>query len=143
MEIPSSHASTPPLSARIARIVAIVLLLFVGIGARPAGYNYVTDPSGASMGQTTELLQHSPFTSFLIPGIVLLICNGLFNIVVAIASILKFKYHAPLITAQGAILLGWIGAQIGMLRMLNGLQIAIGVIAVVLLICGGILWRRG
>ncbi len=143
MEIAASNAITPPRSARIARIVAIVLLLFVGIGALPAAYNYITDPSGASMGQTTELLHHSPFTSFLIPGIILLVCNGLFNFVVAIASILKFKYQGHLIAAQGVILLGWIGIQVGMLRVFNGFHVAFGLIAVVLMVCGWILWRRG
>lgn len=64
---------------------------FTAIGAIPAAYGFLSDISGAGMGTNTELLAKSPFDSFLIPGLFLLIVNGFGN---AIGAFLSFRMKA-------------------------------------------------
>lgn len=47
------------------------LLILVGINAVVAGYGFIADPDGSSVGIPLEWLEDSPFDSYLIPGIVL------------------------------------------------------------------------
>lgn len=53
------------------------LQLFVAFGALVAGAMLVSEPSGANLQMTPALLSRSPFTSFLVPGLILFGVNGL------------------------------------------------------------------
>lgn len=55
----------------------IFLLAFLGLGAIGGGGVLILSPSGELIGMPLSLLDHSPFTSFLIPGIVLFTFLGL------------------------------------------------------------------
>lgn len=55
----------------------IALLAFLGLGAIGGGGVLILSPSGELMGMPLSLLDHSPFISFLIPGIVLFTFLGL------------------------------------------------------------------
>ncbi len=46
------------------RILSNILLLFNGIGAFYGSVKFITDPSGASLGMTVSLLEHSPFPNY-------------------------------------------------------------------------------
>ncbi len=52
------------------------LLAFLGLGALGGGGVLIVSPSGKLMGMPLSLLQHSPFRSFLIPGITLFLLLG-------------------------------------------------------------------
>ncbi|HEY1061392.1 MAG TPA: hypothetical protein VGE44_06885 [Daejeonella sp.] len=52
-------------------------MVFLGLGAIGGGGVLILSPSGELMGMPLSLLDHSPFTSFLIPGIVLFTFLGL------------------------------------------------------------------
>ena len=114
------------------RIVAIGLLLFNGVNALVAGWVFMTDPSGGSLGASTNLLEHSPFQNFLIPGIILFVANGLFSLITAFAALLRWKYYASFICFQGGILTGWIVVQMIMLQEVNFLHLLFGGIGVFL-----------
>ena len=62
------------------------LQAFIGVGAVAGGLGLALDPSGESVGIPLELLAETPFTTFLIPGIVLFAVNGLGSLTGAIAS---------------------------------------------------------
>ncbi|MDO8992297.1 MAG: hypothetical protein Q7U83_04490 [Daejeonella sp.] len=55
----------------------ISLLAFLGFGAIGGGGVLILSPSGQLMGMPLSLLDHSPFTNFLIPGIILFSVLGL------------------------------------------------------------------
>jgi hypothetical protein len=55
----------------------MLLLLFQGISAVPAGLLLVLDPTGGLMQMPLEMLQNSPFPNFLIPGVILCVVLGL------------------------------------------------------------------
>ncbi|MDP2412310.1 hypothetical protein [Daejeonella sp.] len=55
----------------------IPLLAFLGLGAIGGGGVLILSPSGQLMGMPLSLLDHLPFTNFLIPGIILFSVLGL------------------------------------------------------------------
>jgi len=121
------------------RIVSIVLLFLIGINAIAAGCAFVIDPSGRALGITTELLKHSPFTNFLIPGILLFGAIGLLSISIAVLTIRNVKTYPYLILLQGCIITGWIVIQIIFLQIFHPLHLIIGVSGIFLVINGVIL----
>lgn len=53
-----------------------LLLLFVIGGACSAGFSFIIHPDGSGVGVPLSWLEHSPFSSFRIPGIILLVFNA-------------------------------------------------------------------
>lgn len=115
---------------------AIALLLFNGLGAMYGGISFITDPSGANLGMSTAYLVHSPFTDYLIPGIVLLSVNGIFALVVVGAVIKRHEQTGRLVLAQGVLLLGWLIVQLAMLRIVYYLHLVMAVVGIALCVVG-------
>lgn len=69
----------------------IFILVFLGLGAIGGGGVLILSPSGELMGMPLTLLDHSPFTSFLIPGIVLFTFLGLSPFLLIFALLKKPK----------------------------------------------------
>jgi hypothetical protein len=84
----------------------------VAIGAIPAGYAYVKDPSGAGLGVTVELLANSPLKDFLIPGLFLLIVNGFCQLGAAMFSIMNKPVAGKIALFLGFVLMVWIVIQV-------------------------------
>jgi hypothetical protein len=127
---------------KFVRITATVLLLITGINALIAGCLFIVDPTGTTMGMSTTYLATSPFTNFLIPGLVLLVVNGVFNITAAIFVMRKHKHHPRFIIFQGLLLSGWIVIQIMMVKDFNLLHVSMLTIGVILIIAGIYLNRK-
>ena len=96
----------------VLRILAICLLLFLGFGGIYGAIMLISDPSGARFEWSLDLLKGTPFDSFLIPGIILFIANGLFPILVILFTWLKKSYADILILLQGAVLIVWLSVQL-------------------------------
>ncbi len=101
---------------KIIRIVAIVLLLLNAIGAIYGGAILIYDPSGEFIQMPLELLDHSPFSNFLIPGIILLLFNGLLSLVAAFVTLKRYKFYPLLTVSQGIVLITWLTVQLIMIR---------------------------
>jgi hypothetical protein len=117
------------------------LQLFIGLGGVAGGIGMVLDPSGANLGLPVEWLTGSPFSNYLIPGIVLLAINGIGSLVGSIASFFGYRYAGEIAMALGAFLIVWIVAQvwwIGLSHWLQPLYFGFGVVELVL----GLLLRR-
>lgn len=119
-----------------------MLLVFNGAGAVYGGYQLITHPDGSSLQLDLQFLEDSPFNNYLIPGIVLFLLNGVCSLVVIIALLLKSRYAALLIAAQGFVLLCWIAIQMIMINIVYYLHFVMGGTGVLLLVCGLILWRN-
>ena len=100
----------------IFRIIAIILLLLNAISALYGGWGLMSDPSGKTLEMPLRFLEHSPFDTFLVPGIILFIVNGLFSLLFAVMALLKFMNYSWLVIFQGFILVGWLIIQIIMIR---------------------------
>lgn len=59
-----------------------VLLIFLGVGALAGGGALVIDPSGEMIKMPISLLERSPFSDFLFPGILLFSVFGILPLVV-------------------------------------------------------------
>lgn len=125
------------------RFVAIIALGFLGFSAVFGAVPMIVDPGGGLMHLPLNLLQHSPFHSFRIPGIVLLACCGLMAFWVMWQAILARPRHGLWIAWQGLVLLGWLVVQCIMLRLVVWPHYLYGALALVLIASGLTLHRGG
>jgi hypothetical protein len=126
----------------LSRIISIVLLSFTGANALVAGFLFMLDPSGQKIGMTTNYLAHSPFSTYLIPGITLFVVIGLLNILIAFLCLKKYKHYPLLIIIQGVLLLGWIILQVFWVRDFNALHLIMLFIGLLLLVSGMVMQKN-
>ena len=106
----------------VMKIILLMLLSAVGITSVICVIIMITNPYGSILKLSRYLLKPTPFEEFFIPGLVLLLV-GLTNTVAAILVVLKKrKWYRWSITA-GAIITGWIIAQMILIQTVNGMQI--------------------
>lgn len=75
------------------RNILISLLLFLGLSAIGGGFLLIISPSGKMIGGLPlSILEHSPFSDFLIPGVILFIILELAPCLISIALIKKPAY---------------------------------------------------
>lgn len=127
------------ISIRILKVAALVLLFFNGIGAVYGGGNLILHPDGSSLGITIDYLKHSPFSDFMIPGIILFLVNGVLSLLIAVLTILNRPNYKNLIFAEGLLLSGWILIQMVLLRTVNFLHVTMGSVGILLLVIGFLL----
>lgn len=118
------------------KYVALFLLALNGIGAFIGSIPMILDPSGITSNIQLRYLEHSPFSDFLIPGIILFVCNGLLSVIAFVALAFNWRFHGWLVLLQGIVLTIWIIVQVIMLREFNFLQLAFGLIGITLIILG-------
>jgi hypothetical protein len=121
------------------KVFVSLLLLFNGIGAIYGGWHLMTKPDGSSLTMPLDMLKHSPFNDYLVPGIILFIANGLFSLFAFVMLFANYKRYSLLIMAQGIILVIWIIVQIIMIQTIGRLHVIYASAGVLLIICGGIL----
>lgn len=112
-------------------IILGAIQIFTAAGAIPAGILYLLDPSGSKMGTSTDMLTNSPFSTFLVPGLFLLLINGVGNAAGGILSFAKKPYSGIVGVVLGLTLCLWIVFQvkwIGFNSFLQPLFLLIGII---------------
>ncbi len=77
------------MKTKTARNLLIFLLAFLGLGAVFGGSVLIISPSGELFGMPLSMLKHSPFNSFLVPGIVLFLVLGLVPLLLVFALVKK------------------------------------------------------
>ncbi|MCC6724279.1 MAG: hypothetical protein IT258_07175 [Saprospiraceae bacterium] len=77
------------MTKQIPRWLLVFLLFFNAVGAYFGSYMFITDPSGHSLQVPDGVLNGSIFKDFLIPGIILLLVNGLLPTIAGIGMIAK------------------------------------------------------
>lgn len=102
----------------------------------------MSKPDGSGLDMPLNLLEHTPFSNYLIPGIVLFVANGLLSLVIAFFVVAKSKHYIKLTILQGFILIGWIVVQMIMLQTVNYLHIIFGALGVLLVVSGILLTKR-
>jgi hypothetical protein len=108
----------------------------IGIGAIICGALLVIGPDGRYLQMPIDMLKNSPFRSFLIPGIILFLVNGVGNIV---SAVLCFKMHriagfAGMFFGFGLII--WLFVQINMIGGGSWLQYLYFVLGLLELLIG-------
>jgi hypothetical protein len=109
----------------------------------PAGLLYLMDKSGELMGTTTEILSDTPFDSFLIPGLFLVIVNGIGQAAGAYVSF-KLKPFAGISgLTLGIVLIIWIIMQVYWIGFTHFLQPFFFVVGVIEASIGYYIFKRG
>ena len=112
------------------------LQAFIGLGALGGGFMLVKDPSGSALGVPLSLLEGSPFTDFLIPGIFLLVVNGIGSMIGAGLSFTRKRYAQEIAIVLGTILVAWIVIQVVIIRSFSWLHLLYFILGVVELAIG-------
>ncbi len=118
------------------------LQMFIGLGGAAGGFGLVTDPSGKNLGFHVDLLSKSPFSDYLIPGLILLVVIGLGSLAGGVLSIVRYRHAGEIAAVSGAFLMIWIVVQvwwIGLTVWLQPLFFGLGAVELVL----GLLLQRG
>ncbi len=111
------------------------LQVFIGLGAVGGGLGLALEPSGANLGIPLELLKNSPFSTYLVPGIVLLTVNGIGSLVGATVSFSRYRYAGETAMVLGVFLVAWIILQVYWIadfHWLHALYLCLGLLEFVL-----------
>jgi len=127
---------------KLARITAIVLLAFLGISSIVGAVPMLLDPHGQPWQMPQSLLEHSPFHSYLIPGLVLLAMNGLMSLVVLAHTLRRGRDYGWWVAAQGSILFAWLAVECAVLRAVALPHYIYGAVALAL-VGAGLALRSG
>jgi len=120
---------------RFLNSAACLLLLINGIGAVYGGWNLMAYPDGSSIELSMDWLKSTPFSSYLLPGLVLFIFNGLMSFFVLGFILFRHKLAPGLIQIQGIILTLWILIQILMIQktyFLHWIMLSIGLLLILI-----------
>ena len=93
------------------------LQFLIGLGAVGGGLALVLEPSGSNLEIPLELLKSTPFSTYLVPGIVLLVVNGLGSLVGAAASFTRHRNAGKTAMALGVFLVALSTLVVALLRV--------------------------
>ena len=114
----------------------MVFLAIQALGATAGGIGLVQDPVN-NIGMPLSMLEGSPFSDYLIPGLILLMVVGLLPVVVLYGLARRRQWGWWLAAATGAGLVIWIITEVVLLGYLPGtgigMQIGMGLIGVIIL----------
>lgn len=103
------------------RVVLVALELFVGIGAVYGGVRMLRDADGFGLEQSW--LDGTPFSSYTIPGLVLLVAIGGGMITAASSAIADSDWAALAALAMGVTLLGYLMVETALIGYQDATQL--------------------
>ncbi len=129
--------------------ILIILHFFIGIGGIISGAMLVVRPDGQLMQWNTGLLAGTPFSNFIIPGLILVILIGIFPVFAGIGMLKKpawqcldvinpakgYHWAWAASWAEGVILLIWIIVEwimLGYISILQPIVLGWGLLTVIL-----------
>ncbi len=114
----------------------LAALLLLGLNAVAGGFVLIVDPTGSTMGLPVDRLQGSPFSSFLVPGLVLFLVLGVYPQVVAYGlwTRRRWSWRAALLVVPAVIV--WLAVQILVVgyQARPPLQLAVGLTGLVIFV---------
>ena len=114
---------------KIYRLI-FALHAIVGIGGMAGGLATILNPQ-APLGAPVEMLKNSPFSNFLIPGIILFTIIGFGNFISAITILFKSRFQGYISSVFSWALVIWIVVQCIMIRSIAFLHILFFIIGLV------------
>lgn len=86
--------------------------LFISLGALAGGAGLILEPDGSNLGFSVALLNASPFSDYLIPGVVLFLFIGLGTLAGGVATFVRYRYAGEMAAVLGMILIVWIVVEL-------------------------------
>ena len=111
--------------------VAVALELLLAVGALTGGAILFFSSDGSAFGMPLSMLEHSGFTTFLVPGLILFVVNGLLPLLSALATLRRLPWASHGVVAVGVLRVGWITVQVALLRSfhaLHGVYLLLGLV---------------
>lgn len=102
----------------VARIMLVVLEVLMGMAAVGGGIGLILTNG---LGMPVESLDGSPFGSYTIPGLVLLVV-GIINLVSAATILRRHRWGAPLSGLVGLMWVGWFVVQVAVVGLVSWQQ---------------------
>jgi len=96
----------------ISMYILFVFIIFQGLSGLAGGISLILDPSGKSIQLPLSWLEGSPFSNYLIPGLILFVVLGLYPLVVFYSLLKKLRWSWFAAFTLGAALIIWIGVEI-------------------------------
>jgi len=121
------------------RLVTAALLLFNAGGAVYGGLDLVMFPDGSRLHLSPGLLRHSMFSDYFIPGLLLLLFNGVLGLWTLVTVLLRTKLYCRFVILQGGILFSWIIIQVLMIQTTSFFHYILASIGLLLVLIGYIL----
>lgn len=116
------------------RWLLAVLLFFVALTAIGGGATLTLRPDGSLMEAPPSMLRYSPFASFLIPGLLLLVIIGGGNAIAGLLVARNSRLAGYAAFFAGSALLVWISTEMILLRSHHWLQVGYLLLAAVILV---------
>ena len=113
--------------------ILLILLLVQGLGGVGGGLSLVLKPDGSVMGMPVSHLDGSPFSDYLIPGLILLLVLGVLPLVAAAGLWVRRSWAWYVSFAVGCGLMIWILVEITIIPY-DPLQIVFGVIGALIVL---------
>jgi hypothetical protein len=117
------------------------LQIIIGASGLIGGFALISDPSGTILKLPRAWLHATPFSDYLLPGIVLIAIIGVVHLVGGVLSLARTRNARNIAIFLGAFLCLWIIVQvrwIGFRSLLQPLYFCLGVLE----LAGGILLRN-
>lgn len=120
----------------LTKIIALALLLINGATATYGGISLMAYPDGSGLGLPLYLLGSTLFSSYFIPGLLLLLTNGLPSLYIGWLLISSKSNSYWLIKVQGLLLVSYIGIQVIMIDVVLPLHFICGGAGLLMIILG-------
>lgn len=120
----------------LTKIITLALLLINGITATYGGFSLMVYPDGSGLGLPLYLLGETPFSNYFIPGLLLLLTNGLSSLFIGWLFISSKSNAYWLIKVQGLLLVSYIGIQVMMIEVFVPLHVICSGAGLLMIILG-------
>ena len=105
------------------KTLLFILLSFIAITATVSGILMISQPDGSILKLKPELLAGSPFSNYLVPGILLACVVGVVNVVAVFLNMMRHRQRYNAAIAGGAVIITWILVQVMMIGTIHWLHI--------------------
>ncbi len=124
------------------RTIAIIALSFLGLSGLVGAIPLIVHANDEPSWMPQSLLQHTPFRSFLIPGIILFSAIGVLSCRVLWMTLQRQLGYGWWVALQGCTLLVWLIVEVIMIRLAAWPHYFYGAVALLLILSGMILVRE-
>lgn len=131
-----AHLPVPRAMSLVHRLV-FWLCLFTGLTAIGGGISLL---AGVNV-PPSSMLEQSPFESYLVPGLLLLLVVGMGNLAAAALEARRIAHSELAVSVAGAAVMVWIATQLVMIRTFSWLQVLYFAVGVVTFGAAVWLWR--
>jgi len=122
--------------------LAMVLEIFLGIGALFGGIQFILAPDGHLLGTPLSMLAGTPFHSFLVPGLLLFTFVGVGPMVAAVITARRRAIGPLAAFAVGLTLMGWITVEMVLFAGLTSLFWVFYLVLGTVIAAVGLAWWR-